>query len=334
MLNFSKIMFSMIMILGTLLTMSAESWMGMWMGLELNMVAFIPLIYKEKMNSTYESCMIYFLIQSMGSIIMLMSILMNSFFILSPYMGESMLSSTVILSMMVKMGAPPFHFWFPEIMEKMSWPSCFILMTWQKVAPMYILSCVINMNETMMFLLILIMVLTGSLGGLNQTSIRKIMSYSSMDHMGWMIACMKFSNNMWMIYFLIYSLILSTIVFSFWFYSAYYMNQYSNKSLSFMEKLMIIIAFLSLGGLPPFLGFIPKLIVIQLTMLYESYFISTVLVLTTLITLFYYLRLIGSIFLINNSTVKWNAYISMNNVPMAFIITVNSLFPVIAIFWF
>nr|YP_010010493.1 NADH dehydrogenase subunit 2 [Sycanus croceovittatus]QOH97841.1 NADH dehydrogenase subunit 2 [Sycanus croceovittatus] len=333
MTNYSKIMFFSIMILGTMLTLSAESWLGMWMGLELNMAAFIPLIYKEKMSSTYESCMIYFLIQSMGSIIMLMSVLMNSSFFSSPFMGEELFSTALVFSMLMKMGAPPFHFWFPEIMEKMSWPSCFILMTWQKVAPMYILSCVINMNEMISYFAIPIMVLTGSLGGLNQTSIRKIMSYSSMDHMGWMVACMKFSNDMWIFYFLIYSLILATIVFTFWFYSTYHMNQYSNKNLMFSEKVMIIIAFLSLGGLPPFLGFLPKLIVVQLTTMYSSHLISTILVLTTLITLFYYLRLISSILLINNSSVKWNSPMSMNNVPMSLIVTVNSLFPLIAIYW-
>nr|YP_004734451.1 NADH dehydrogenase subunit 2 [Agriosphodrus dohrni]ADF65631.1 NADH dehydrogenase subunit 2 [Agriosphodrus dohrni] len=333
MTNYSKIMFFSIMVLGTMLTLSAESWLGMWMGLELNMASFIPLIYKEKMNSTYESCMIYFLIQSMGSIIMLISVLMNSSSVNSPFVGEELFSTILAFSMMMKMGAPPFHFWFPEIMEKMSWPGCFILMTWQKIAPMYILSCVINMNEVISYFMIPIMVLTGSIGGLNQTSIRKIMSYSSMDHMGWMIACMKFSNNMWIFYFAIYSLILATIVFTFWFYSAYHMNQYSDKNLSFMEKIMIVIAFLSLGGLPPFLGFLPKLIVIQLTTIYNSHLISIILVLTTLITLFYYLRLISSIFLINNSTVKWSASVSMNNVPMSFIITVNSLFPLMAIYW-
>nr|YP_009485643.1 NADH dehydrogenase subunit 2 [Velinus nodipes]AVZ00779.1 NADH dehydrogenase subunit 2 [Velinus nodipes] len=333
MTNYSKIMFFMIMIMGTMISLSANSWLGMWMGLELNMISFIPLIYKEKMNTTHESCMIYFLIQSMGSIIMLISVLINSFSFNSPYMSEELFSSMLALSMLMKSGSPPFHFWFPEIMEKMSWPSCFILMTWQKIAPLYILSHVININESIIYIMIPIMVVTGSLGGLNQTSIRKIMSYSSMDHMGWMIACMKFDNNLWMFYFLIYSLILATLVYTFWFYSAYQMNQYSNKSLMFSDKMMIIVAFLSLGGLPPFLGFLPKLIVIQLTMNYSSYLISIILVMTTLITLFYYLRLISSIFLINNSSVKWHTSVSMNNVPMTLITTVNSIFPLMAIFW-
>nr|WGT89419.1 NADH dehydrogenase subunit 2 [Sclomina guangxiensis] len=332
-MNYSKIMFSSIMIMGTILVISSESWLSMWMGLEMNMMAFIPLIYKEKMNSTFESCMIYFLIQSMGSILMLISVLMNPFFSISLMLEQELFSMMLTISMLLKMGGPPFHFWFPEILDKMTWPSCFILMTWQKIAPMYILSCIIDLNSLFMSMIIPIMVLTGSIGGLNQTSIRKIMSYSSMDHMGWMITCMKFNNSLWIFYFLIYTIILATIIYTFNFYSTYYMNQYSNKSLNFTEKLMIIIAFLSLGGLPPFLGFLPKLIVIQLTIMYNSYIISMILVTTTLITLFYYLRLISSILLINNSTTKWNPPQSMNNVPMTVIITINSMLPLIAIFW-
>nr|YP_011031332.1 NADH dehydrogenase subunit 2 [Epidaus famulus]WQT73249.1 NADH dehydrogenase subunit 2 [Epidaus famulus] len=333
MVNYSKIMFFSIMVMGTVLTMSAESWLGMWMGLELNMISFIPLIYKEKMNSTYESCMIYFLIQSMGSILMLISVLMNSFSVISPYVGMDLFSMVMIISMLLKMGAPPFHFWFPEIMEKMSWAVCVVLMTWQKLAPMYILSCVINMNDFFISIMIPIMVMTGSIGGLNQTSTRKIMSYSSMDHMGWMIACIKFNNSLWLFYFFIYSLILMSIILTFWYYSTYYINQYSNKSLNFMEKFMIIVSFMSLGGLPPFLGFIPKFIVIQLTISHHSYMLSMILVTTTLITLFYYLRLISSILLINNSSMKWNIPVSMNNMSMTVIITINMMFPMIMFFW-
>nr|YP_009485708.1 NADH dehydrogenase subunit 2 [Rhynocoris incertis]AVZ00844.1 NADH dehydrogenase subunit 2 [Rhynocoris incertis] len=333
MLNYSKMMFFSIMVLGTILVMSAETWLGMWMGLELNMVSFIPLIYKEKMKTTHESCMIYFLIQSMGSIIMLFSILINSSTMNSPYVGEGLFSMVISMSMLMKMGAPPFHFWFPEIAEKMSWPSCFLLMTWQKVAPMYIMSCVIDMSQNLIYLLIPIMVLTGSIGGLNQTSIRKIMSYSSMDHMGWMIMCMKFFNTMWIFYFTIYALILGSIIFTFWIHSTFYINQYTSKSLSFSEKIMIIILFLSLGGLPPFLGFLPKFVVIQLMILSQSYGMALILVLTTLITLFYYLRLISSILLINSSTIKWASQESMNNVPMSLIMSVNLLFPMIGMFW-
>nr|WGT87755.1 NADH dehydrogenase subunit 2 [Sclomina erinacea]WGT87885.1 NADH dehydrogenase subunit 2 [Sclomina erinacea] len=332
-MNYSKIMFSMIMIMGTVLVISSESWLSMWMGLEMNMMAFIPLIYKEKVNSTFESCMIYFLIQSMGSILMLISILMNPFFSISQTLEQELFSMMLTISMVLKMGGPPFHFWFPEILDKMTWPGCFILMTWQKIAPMYILSCIIDLNSLFMSIITLIMVLTGSIGGLNQTSIRKIMGYSSMDHMGWMIVCMKFNNSLWVFYFLIYAIILASIIYTFNFYSTYYINQYSNKSLNFTEKFMIIIAFLSLGGLPPFLGFLPKLIVIQLTIMYNSYIISMILVMTTLITLFYYIRLISSILLINSSTTKWEVPQSMNNVPMTVIITINSMFPLIAIFW-
>nr|QZI85964.1 NADH dehydrogenase subunit 2 [Rhynocoris fuscipes] len=333
MLNYSKIMFFSITIMGTTLTMSAETWLGMWMGLELNMVSFIPLIYKEKSKSTYESCMIYFLIQSMGSVIMLFSVLMNSFIMNSLFLGEELFILILTMSMLMKMGAPPFHFWFPEIAEKMTWTACLLLMTWQKVAPMYILSCVIDMSQNLIYLLIPIMVMTGSIGGLNQTSIRKIMSYSSMDHMGWMIACMKFYSTLWIFYFIIYSVILASIIFTFWYHSTFFINQYSSKSLSFTEKMTIIILFLSLGGLPPFLGFMPKFVVIQLMITFESYGLILILVLTTLITLFYYLRLISSILLINSSSVKWTQQSEMNNAPASLIMAVNLLFPAIAMFW-
>lgn len=252
---------------------------------------------------------------------------------LSPFVGKELFNMILAIRMLLKIGAPPFHFWFPEIIEKIRWSTCLILITWQKLAPIYILSCTVDIRRLFISMAIPVMVLVGSIGGLNQTSIRKIISYSSIDHIGWIIACIKFNNRIWIFYFFIYTIILISIIYVFQFHSAYYINQYSNKRLNFIEKIIIIVSFIRLGGLPPFLGFLPKLIVIQLIIINQSYIISIILVSSTLITLFYYLRLIGSILLINNSTTKWNFTININNISVTTIISINILFPIISIFW-
>nr|QKY63910.1 NADH dehydrogenase subunit 2 [Triatoma vitticeps] len=329
MLNTSTMLFMTTMILGTSIVFSSESWLGMWMGLEMNLISFIPILYKSKNMASSESCMIYFLVQSLGSFLMLTSVLLNSSIMISPIMGEEFMNTALMLSMMVKLGVPPFHFWFPEILEKMPWTNCLILMTWQKIAPLCILS---YMTESSLIpIIIMITVTVGAIGGLNQTSLRKIMGYSSINHMGWMIACMKFNNEFWIKYLIIYSIIITMMILLFNYYSSFFINQMINSSPSFMEKSLIIILFMSLGGLPPFIGFMPKWLVIQSMISSSSSTIMFTMIMSALITLFYYLRLISSTLLISSMTIKWNQNKSLNSKIIMLMITINISLPVISI---
>uniref|UniRef100_UPI0030034057 NADH dehydrogenase subunit 2 n=1 Tax=Triatoma boliviana TaxID=3120505 RepID=UPI0030034057 len=328
MLNTSMILFMSIMILGTGIVFSAESWLGMWMGLEMNLISFIPILYKSKNMAASESCMIYFLTQSLGSILMLISVLMNSTLMVSPLMSEELFNTMLMLSMMIKLGVPPFHFWFPETIEKASWLNCTILMTWQKIAPMCILSLLIE--NPLITIIIIFSVMMGAIGGLNQTSLRKIMAYSSINHMGWMVACMKFNNEFWLKYLFIYSMMVLMMTFIFNKYSSFYINQMMNSSPSYTEKLLITIMFLSLGGLPPFIGFMPKWLVIQSMINSNSLLILFIMIMSTLITLFYYLRVISSILLISSSTIKWNQNSKINSSMLTLMIMINISLPVIS----
>nr|QKY63779.1 NADH dehydrogenase subunit 2 [Dipetalogaster maximus] len=328
MLNSSMILFLTTMVLGTGVVISSDTWLGMWMGLEMNLISFIPLLYKSKNMASSESCMIYFLIQSLGSMLMLISVLLNSSIMISPIMGEEFINMALMLSMMIKLGVPPFHFWFPEILEKMSWVNCTILMTWQKIAPLCVLSYIIN--SPILPIIITLTVTVGAIGGLNQTSLRKILGYSSINHMGWMIACMKFNNEFWMKYLIIYSIIVIMMTTLFNSYSSFFINQMVNSSPTFMEKSLIIILFLSLGGLPPFIGFMPKWLVIQSMISSNSAMVMFIMVMSALITLFYYLRLISSTLLIYSTTIKWNQNKQMNPTLVILMITTNLSLPVIA----
>nr|QMP96780.1 NADH dehydrogenase subunit 2 [Eratyrus mucronatus] len=332
MLNSSTILFSTTMILGTSIVVSSETWLGMWMGLEMNLISFIPLLYKSKNMASSESCMIYFLIQSLGSILMLISVLLNSSLVISPFMGEGFLNTTLVLSMMIKLGVPPFHFWFPEILEKMTWANCSILMTWQKIAPLCVLSYVVD--NKIIPLIISLSTIIGAIGGLNQTSLRKIMGYSSINHMGWMIGCMKFNNEFWIKYLIIYSIIIVMMTLLFNSYSSFFINQVINTSPSMMEKSLIIILFMSLGGLPPFIGFLPKWLVIQSMISSNSIAVMFIMIMSTLITLFYYLRLISTTILIHSTSIKWNQNYKLNSSLIMLLITINVSLPVVAMMSF
>nr|AFV08558.1 NADH dehydrogenase subunit 2 [Lucilia sericata]AMH85591.1 NADH dehydrogenase subunit 2 [Lucilia sericata] len=303
--NSSKIMFFGILMMGTLISISANSWLGAWMGLEINLLAFIPLMSDDKLMST-EASLKYFLTQALASSVFLFAVilfLLNSSKTNSNYFMEMMIFSSLLL----KSGSAPFHFWFPNVMEGLSWTNTLILMTWQKIAPLMLISYIIF--KPLIITSIILSSLIGALGGLNQTSLRKLMAYSSINHLGWMLAAMYNSNLLWMTYFLFYSFLSFAMIFMFNMFKTSHINQLF--SLFFHSKVMKFFLFfnlLSLGGLPPFLGFFPKWIVIQSLTINNQLFLLTFMVLMTLITLYFYMRLSYSAFMLNYYENNWLNY--------------------------
>nr|YP_002456243.1 NADH dehydrogenase subunit 2 [Deracantha onos]ABV23664.1 NADH dehydrogenase subunit 2 [Deracantha onos] len=303
-INPAKILFTSTLMLGTLISITSTSWLGVWMGLEINLLSFIPLMTNTKNIMSTEASLKYFLIQALASALLLFVIILMSswpnLFLTQNNLFNTMISSTLML----KMGAAPFHFWFPGVMEGLSWMNCLILMTWQKIAPLMLLSYVLDSTVFISFI-ILTSIIIGSLGGLNQSSLRKLMAYSSINHVGWMISAMMVGENMWELYFLIYTLLSLSIVLMFNLFEVHHINQnFLTLSNNRNSKTLMFLLLLSLGGLPPFLGFLPKWLIIQTLSELNYQFTVVIMVVTTLITLFYYLRLTFTAFLFSYTELK------------------------------
>nr|AKF78822.1 NADH dehydrogenase subunit 2 [Delia platura] len=300
--NSSKIMFFGILMTGTLISISANSWLGAWMGLEINLLAFIPLMSDNKLMST-EASLKYFLTQALASSVFLFAVilfLLNSSKSNSNYFMEMIIFSSLLL----KSGSAPFHFWFPNVMEGLSWLNALILMTWQKIAPLMLISYIIF--KPLIITSIILSSLIGALGGLNQTSLRKLMAYSSINHLGWMLAAMYNSNILWMLYFTFYIFLTFSMIFMFNMFKISHINQLFSMFLhSKIMKFFLFFNLLSLGGLPPFMGFFPKWMVIQSLTMNNQLLLLTFMVLMALITLYFYMRLCYSAFMLNYYESNW-----------------------------
>nr|QBF00295.1 NADH dehydrogenase subunit 2 [Stegana mediospinosa] len=303
--NSSKIFFLIIMMVGTLITITSTSWLSAWMGLEINLLSFIPLMSDNNNLMSTEASLKYFLVQALASSVLLFAIIIfmihkNLNFTINFSYNSMIITSALLL----KSGAAPFHFWFPNIMNGLSWMNCLLLMTWQKIAPLMLISY-LNL-KSLLFLSIILSVIIGSLGGLNQTSLRKLMAFSSINHLGWMLISLNINESIWLIYFILYSFLSFTLIFMFNSFKIFHFNQmFSSFFNSKILKFILFMNFLSLGGLPPFLGFLPKWLVIQQLSFQNQYFLLTILVMTALITLFFYLRMCYSAFLLNYFENSW-----------------------------
>nr|AYQ19094.1 NADH dehydrogenase subunit 2 [Tenebrionidae sp. 1 ACP-2013] len=315
-----KMIFFNSMMMGTLISISSYSWMSMWMGLEINLLSIIPLFSNSKNMFSSESSMKYFITQAMASLILLMAVIMlliSEEFInpLVNFYFTMMMNSALF----TKLGAAPFHFWFPEVMEGLNWNNSLILLTWQKIAPMML---IMNMKINYSFLItVIILSLTiSTISGFNQTSIRKIMAFSSVNHIAWMLSTMMMSFQSWVIYFVIYSILNFNITTMMNLTKSFYLNQINNMmNNKKMFKFTLMTNLLSLGGLPPFIGFLPKWIIINWMTSNNMMLITAMMIITTLIMLFIYIRMMMSSMVINTEEQK-NTSIKMNNKIM---ITMN-----------
>nr|UAT98027.1 NADH dehydrogenase subunit 2 [Ambulyx japonica] len=308
--NSNKMFFLFILFFSTMISISANSWFGCWIGLEINLLSFIPLISNSNNLLSSEASLKYFLTQSIASMNFLFSILIKMN-LMKNFEMNNFISIMINSSLLMKMGSAPFHFWFPNISEGLSWFNNFILMTWQKITPMILLSYYFNVN--FLYYIIMLNVMIGAIGGINQTSLRKMMAFSSINNLGWMMFSIMISENLWMFYFFMYSFLISIMFFLFFILNMFFINQLFINNMNFMIKLNLLINFLSLGGLPPFIGFLPKWIIINFLMINKLYFLTLIMVMSSLITIYFYIRIIYSSFLFNYIKMKWFKISFKNN---------------------
>nr|AWV84290.1 NADH dehydrogenase subunit 2 [Babras sonorivox] len=293
--NSSYFLFYMFMMMGILISISSSNWLSCWMGVEINLISFLPIMMDSSSIYSSESMIKYFIIQSMGSSLLFLSIILGMEYCM-------FMSYFIMFSLMVKLGCPPFHMWFPSVMEGLTWMNCFFLSTIQKLAPMVMVS---YLSSNILLLFIVLACVWGSIGGLSYSSMRKIIAYSSIYNLGWMIGGINMLTHSWLFYFLIYSMTLFMLCYLFGLYNVNYLNQFFMIYNNFYSWLIMMILFMSMGGLPPFLGFFPKMMMVYYLVTDEFYFICFILLLSALLVLFFYLRVVLTGLMINCLSLKF-----------------------------
>nr|DAD54460.1 TPA_asm: NADH dehydrogenase subunit 2 [Peromyscus leucopus] len=284
---------------GPMVTMLSANLFLMWIGLEMNLLAIIPMMTKNTSPRSTEAATKYFLTQATASMIFLLSIILNykqlGVWTLQPQTNNQIIM-LMFISLAIKMGLAPFHSWLPEVTQGIPMQTGMILLTWQKLAPMSILFQMYEMtNPIILMTSAILSVLIGAWNGLNQTQTRKIMAYSSISHMGWMIAVLPFNPSLTMLNLLIY---ISLTVPTFMMLKHNSSTNINSLSLMWSKTPMMLptisLILLSTGGLPPLTGFLPKWVIISELLKNNNIILASLMAMTALINLFFYTRLIYS----------------------------------------
>nr|AEK84164.1 NADH dehydrogenase subunit 2 [Alcithoe lutea] len=299
-------MFLFIMSAGTLFSISSIHWLGIWAGLEINLIGFLPMLVYQKSVSESESGVKYFVVQALGSSLLIFGSLVayGSSFTWEIYNEASVFSVLgfffMISGLCVKIGLFPFHYWLPSVMAGLSWISCLLLATWQKIAPLFLILCLLELNQSYWVVLTLCLAsmgssLMGGLGGMNQTQIRALLAYSSIGHLGWIIFAAVHSEWVMKTYFSIYIMISLCVFMSMWYTNSGMMKNLDNLKNYGFAQLSVTLLLLSLGGLPPLLGFVSKWLVVMVGVSNSVLLFLFVLIMGSLMSLFYYLSLFFSL---------------------------------------
>nr|YP_010485988.1 NADH dehydrogenase subunit 2 [Tropidophorus hainanus]UVW82160.1 NADH dehydrogenase subunit 2 [Tropidophorus hainanus] len=295
----NPIMTSLIMsslALGSVITMASFHWLLAWIGLELNTLAIIPMIAKQHHPRATEAATKYFLIQAAASATLLFSSTINAWstgtwdiFQLSNQPACMML--TMALSM--KLGLAPLHFWLPEVLQGSSIKTALIITTWQKLAPMALLYLTHHsLHPATLLTMGLMSTMVGGWGGLNQTQTRKIMAFSSIAHLGWMATILTLCPDLMILNLMLYLLMTVSM-----FMALIYSSSKTIQDLTMMQALsptmtaLILILLMSMSGLPPLTGFMPKWLILQELITHNLTMTAVLMALSALLSLFFYLRL-------------------------------------------
>nr|AFB19448.1 NADH dehydrogenase subunit 2 [Illadopsis albipectus] len=292
----ATLIFATSLLLGTTITLSSNHWITAWAGLEINTLAILPLISKSHHPRAIEAATKYFLTQAAASALVLFSSMTNAWHtgqwdITQLTHPTSCLILTSAIAM--KLGLAPFHFWFPEVLQGSPLTTGLLLSTIMKLPPISLLYMTSpSLNQTLLTCLAIISTALGGWMGLNQTQIRKILAFSSISHLGWMAIIISFSPKLMLLNFCLYVLMTTTV----------FLTLNSIKTLKLATLMttwtktpalsaMLLLTLLSLAGLPPLTGFLPKWLIIQELTKQDMIVAATTISLLSLLSLFFYLRL-------------------------------------------
>nr|QVV23891.1 NADH dehydrogenase subunit 2 [Hyalomma excavatum] len=279
---------------------SSNFWFIYWLMMEINLMAFIPIMNNHKLKN-YLSIIVYFIIQSFSSTLFFFS---SSFFTLNSML---LFINILNIAILIKLAIIPFHYWILLMSESLDFFSLFILLTMQKMIPLLIIEKF--MTKLSLYLVILSTIFSSMLM-MKLKLFKKILILSSISHLGWILTMIFYKINFWISYLIIYALIINSLIKTCQIFNISLINNMMMMKMSYKIKLHLVSNMMSLGGMPPFMGFFIKAFSILILMKHTIIFIF-ILIISSLMNLFIYIRFMTPSFFLSAKNTK-NLFFTFN----------------------
>ena len=320
-------------ILGMMVMVSGHSLLTLYMGLEIMSLSLYALIASARDRSVaIEAALKYFVLGAIASGLLLYGMSMiygitGSLDIaqISNFSRASTLASQqtlilnfglvfLVIGVAFKLGAVPFHMWVPDVYQGSPTSVTMFLSTVPKIAAIALLIRLLidglgDLQHYWSDLLMIIAVLSialGSLVALMQSNIKRMLAYSTISHIGFVllgfVTGVVEGYGAAVFYIFVYILMSlaafgSIIVLNKNGFEADQISDYQGLSKhSPWFALIILVVMLSMAGVPPFIGFYSKLFILQ-QVIAEGYVILAVIaVVFAVISAYYYLQIIKTMY--------------------------------------
>lgn len=322
--SYEYLILVMIFKLGSLLLLDAKDFLTFYLSLELSSFVLYLLVAskKEDILST-EAGLKYFILGSFSSILLLFGIslcygLVGSLDFADIYMfgtdlnwkeGDIFLRVAflfILMGLFFKLGLAPFHFWIPDVYQGSSWLVVYILAVVSKVSILGVLVRltyqVFDFDFEMVSLILVLLgglsIVIGTLSALRQRSLKRLIGYSGITHMGFMVLGLSTGTGLGIFvtifYFLFYSFLNMSWIVLFRFLGLEELEDL--KRIPGLLGTYLLITVFSIAGIPPLSGFFIKFFLLSSFVQVEFWIPVIVLLIGSLVAAYYYLRLIQMIY--------------------------------------
>ncbi len=324
-------------LLGMMIMVSANHLLILYLGIELLSLSLYTIIaYNRESVFSAEAAIKYYILGAMSSGFLLFgislmygltgSLLYDDIAVVisqiditpdsysTSYLGLIFSLTFILISIAFKFGAAPFHMWIPDVYQGSMTPTTLMLSTLPKIAIFVILlkltnSIFIELQlywSDMVLILAIISILIGSVVAIVQTNIKRLLAYSTIANVGFILLGIytgpDYGFNAALFYMLTYTLFTTAM------FGLLCEIKYEKRPVEEITDLsglnykypaiaaIILVIMLSMIGIPPFLGFYAKFYIIQSLILTNNVYIAVFAVIMTVIGSFYYLRVIKVIY--------------------------------------
>ncbi len=321
--RYEYILFILFAILGSFVLISSDNFLTAFIGLELQSLSlYLMAAFNTKNLNSNEAGIKYFSLGALSSGFLLFGISMiyydtGSFYMqnLNNFTTISEIGlSLILISLFFKVSAAPFHIWTPDVYEGSPTISTLFFASLPKFASLIFLFRVyqelnisgIQSLNYIFQIVCAISLFVGVYGAITQKIIKRLLAFSSINHIGFMllgIMSYQFMSEGTLFFYLIIYLITTFGIFAVLlnlrsvdgeFIKISQLNGLRFTSNS--KSISMLVFFFSLAGIPPFAGFFAKFFILSASITDGFFFLSIVAVLSSVIAAFYYLTIIKNMF--------------------------------------
>ena len=321
--RYEYILFILFAILGSFVLISSDNFLTAFIGLELQSLSlYLMAAFNTKNLKSNEAGIKYFSLGALSSGFLLFGISMiyydtGSFYMqnLNNFTTISEIGlSLVLISLFFKVSAAPFHIWTPDVYEGSPTISTLFFASLPKFASLIFLFRVyqelnisgIQSLDYIFQIVCAISLLVGVYGAITQKVIKRLLAFSSINHIGFMllgIMSYQFMSEGTLFFYLIIYLITTFGIFAVLLNLRTVEGEFTKISqlnglrfTSNSKSISMLVFFFSLAGIPPFAGFFAKFFILSASITDGFFFLSIVAVLSSVIAAFYYLTIIKNMF--------------------------------------